>query len=68
METIEQNEKRRNNNLHTLSEIEAAGNVIVKISEIWEYLITRRGDTYTTHTMIRMNGVNYWKPVNATTK
>lgn len=65
METAEQRDKRKNDNLHSLTEIEVAGNIIIKISEREGTLITKRGNTYTSHTMIIRAGINYWKPVNA---
>jgi hypothetical protein len=68
METIEQREKRRNDNLHSLSEIESAGNIIVKISEQEGILLTKIGNTYTFHIMITRSGINYWKPVNASVR
>lgn len=65
METVEQRDKRRNDNLHSLTEIESAGNIIIKISEREGTLFTKRGNTYTSYTMITRAGINYWKPVNA---
>jgi hypothetical protein len=67
METIDQINKRRNENLHTLTEIEVAGNTIVKIKPTDGYLLTKYGSVYTTHTRIMRNGKEYWKPTDAKT-
>lgn len=65
MESIKDNENRRNENLHSLTELEVAGNILITIRESDGYLLMKRGDTYTSYVMITRKGINYWKPTNA---
>lgn len=67
METTEQRDKRRSNNLHSLSELESAGNRTLSINESKGSLIMRRGSTYTNYSLVEQNGINYWTPISAHT-
>ena len=65
METIKQREKRRDKNIHSLTELEVAGNTIIDISEKNGRLLMKRGNTYTSYEMITLNHINYWTPITA---
>jgi len=65
MITIEQNEKRKDDNLFTLTEIEAAGNEIITIRPTKGTLLTKRGETFTNHVKVVKYGNEYWEPINA---
>lgn len=68
METSEQRDKRRNDNYHTLSELEAAGNRIIFISELKGSLSMQRGKTITHYQLSEYtNGTMCWYPINAKT-
>ncbi len=65
METIEQNNKRRNNNYHTLSELEGAGNIIIRFDLHTKSLLMQRGDTITEYSFKKINNLECYKPINA---
>lgn len=65
MESIKNYEKRKSENLHTLSELESAGNKIITISETDGYLVMKRGKTYTFYSLRTINKITYWTPINA---
>lgn len=65
METVAQNNKRRNENIHSITELEVAGNTIVTLRERDGYLLMKREDTYTSYRAIKLANVTYWTPTNS---
>lgn len=57
-------EERRNKNLHTIAELEEAGNVLLGIKETEGILRMKRGRTVTDYIKVD----EFWKPINAYTR
>lgn len=56
---------RRNENLHTLSELEQAGNKTISINETIGKLFMKRGQIYTWYVHRIYKEQMYWYPINA---